>query len=348
MRQPVFLRLRDDLDPAAIVRETAAPPPPPAPRPRSRSTAPKAENLEIGGRPVAISHADKLYWPDDGLTKGDAVEYYRKLAPVLLPYLRDRPLSLLRFPDGINGDRFYHKDFGSHAPDWVTTVTRDDDRALVCQDEATLAYVANLAGIELHPWHSRRQELERPDYCVIDLDPLEIDLDSVVRVAQEVRAVLAAAGVTGHPKTSGGDGLHVYLPLGALYDYAQSLQFATLVGHLVHARLPELTSLERNPDKRRGRVYLDCLQNRRGQTVIAPYSLRARRGAPVSTPLRWEEVAPELDPLAYNLRTFSERLLQVGDLWAPVLGPGIDMLDALRRLEELAKTPSTSASARRG
>jgi bifunctional non-homologous end joining protein LigD len=202
----------------------------------------------------------------------------------------------------------------------------------LCQDEATLLYLANLGCIELNPWHARVGSINRPDYLVLDLDPEDVAFDRVVEAAQMVRKVLEATGANCVCKTSGKRGLHIYVPLGAAYETEQARQFAELVARVVHDRLPETTSLVRSPAQRQGRVYLDYLQNGRGQTVVAPYSVRPVAGATVSTPLKWSEVRKGLNPAKFTLRSLPRRLERVGDLWAPVLGPGVDLPDCLARL----------------
>ena len=288
---------------------------------------------------VEITHPDKVFFPEEGYTKADVINYYREIAPFILPYLKDRPESLHRHPDGISGDAFFQKNVDHLVPDWVRTVVihseseRKDATYLVCGDEATLVYMANLGCIEINPWHSRIGSLEAPDYMVLDLDPLEVPFSEVVRTAIATREVLKRAGAEAFCKTSGATGLHIYVPLGASYTYEQATQFAKVVNLLVHARLPESTSVERNPEKRRGRVYLDYLQNSRGQTLAAPYCVRPRKGAPVSTPLMWEEVDEKLDPGSFTMKSTAKRLQRVGDLWKGVLGPGVDMGVCLERLE---------------
>jgi bifunctional non-homologous end joining protein LigD len=184
----------------------------------------------------------------------------------------------------------------------------------------------------MNPWNSRLGSLERPDYVVIDLDPEDIPFAHVVESTRAVRKVLDRAGADSHCKTSGQRGLHVYVPLGAKYDYDQTRAFAEILANVVHALLPRVTSVVRSPALRQGRVYLDFLQNRRGQTQAAPYSARPARGAPVSTPLKWSEVIQRLNPAQFTIRTTRARLDKVGDLWAPVLGPGIDLRHCLERL----------------
>ncbi|MGD0230248.1 MAG: DNA ligase D [Syntrophorhabdales bacterium] len=350
MRQPVFLGLREDMDPRDVGREQ----PEGVPRENpvtsggpgtSRQSRKKRGRLvAINDSRVELTNLDKVFWPQEGYTKGDVIDYYRSVSPFIVPYLKDRPESLHRHPDGIAGESFFQKNMDQTAPDWVQTVrirSESEDREIVyllCQDEATLVYMANLGCIEINPWHSRIGRLDNPDYMVLDIDPLDTPFHEVVRTATTTRNVLLDIGARGFCKTSGASGLHVYVPLlGAAYSHDQAVQFARLVNILVHQRLPDSTSMERNPEKRRGKVYLDYLQNMRGQTLAAPYCVRSRRGATVSTPLEWDEVTGALDPTRFTMKTIMKRLQEVGDLWKGVLGPGIDMEQCLGRLEAMVK-----------
>jgi len=340
LREPVFVALQPERNPRLVVRrERNVEIPPPAPR-RFRRSEDAGTPLDVGGTKVVVTHLDKVYWPKDGITKGEMIAYYRDVAPLMLPYLRDRPLSLHRFPGGIAEKSFYQKDV-EQAPPWARVVPIESEsrgeviRFLVCQDVATLVYVANLGSIEIHPWNSRVDHPDHPDYLVIDLDPAEQPFGEVMAVAHTTHDVLEAIGAPGYVKTSGATGLHIYLPLGARYDYEQARTFGRLIAHIVQARHPTNTSLERVPAARKGKLYIDVYQNRRGQTLAAPYSLRPRDGAPVSTPLRWEELAPGLRPAQFTLRTVRERLDKDGDLWRGVLGPGVSIESCLPALQEL-------------
>ncbi len=339
MRQPVFIGWRPDKDPRDVRREMPVPVSA-EPEPRVETQAEQSRAIEIDGHTVPETNLQKLYYPEDPLTKGDVLEYYRTMSRYILPYLRDRPLFLRRYPNGIHGDSFFQKDV-DETPDWVRTVEIESGTSgnkinyLVCQDEATLVYIANLGAIELHPWNSRIGKLEYPDYVVFDLDPWSRPFSDVITVALQFHQILDEIGATSLVKTSGQSGLHIFIPLGALYTYEQARQFATLIARLVNTRLPEITSVERSPQKRKGKMYLDVLQNRTGQALIAPYSLRPHPGAPVSTPLRWAEVRSGLDPKEYNFHTVQSRVAELGDLWKEVLGPGVDIessLDALKAL----------------
>lgn len=288
---------------------------------------------------VKITHPDKIYWPKEKITKGEMIEYYRKISPYLYPYLKKRPQSLHRFPEGINGERFYQKNVGHMPPEWVKTEaiyspsTGENINFITPDNVETIIYMANLGCIEMNPWSSRVGSLEKPDYSIIDLDPEDVPFSEVIRAAQGVHEVLEELGVKSYPKTSGKTGLHIYIPLGAKYSYEQSKNFAHLVNMRVHERLPGTTSLERRPAKRQGKVYLDYLQNNIGATLAAPYSLRPVPHANVATPLFWHEVKEGLLPGKFNIRTIFPRLERIGDIFQPVLNEKIDILAVLKEFE---------------
>jgi bifunctional non-homologous end joining protein LigD len=344
MRQPIFLGLREDKEASAVRREqpmdaerTVMPA-----RKKQTKARPRTAKATAVGEP-ALTNLDKLYWPDDGFTKGDAIAYYREVSEVILPYLIDRPESLHRHPNGINRPSFFQKDVGKQPPpDFVDTIdlhsesTNETIKYLLCQNQASLLYLANLGCIELNPWHSRTESLDRPDYLLMDLDPQGQPFDEVVRTAQTVRRILEDAGASCWCKTSGKRGLHITVPLAARYEYEQVRQFAELVANFVHEKLPETTSIVRSPAKRRERIYLDYLQNARGQTVAAPYSIRPAPGATVSTPLRWSEVKKGLDPTKFTIKTMPKRIAKFGDLWKGVLGKGADLGKLLAKLSNPA------------
>jgi bifunctional non-homologous end joining protein LigD len=306
-----------------------------------KSAAKKGTPRSIGNQVVTLTSLDKLYWPEENITKGDLINYYQEMAPVLLPYLNDRPESLLRHPNGVKAPGFFQKDIKDTVPDWITTAvihsesTDEDVRYIVCQDAATLAYMNNLGCLQLNPWNSRVGNLEKPDWAVIDLDPGENTFDEVVEVAGVVKQIADAIGVVCYPKTSGATGMHIYFPLGGLYPFAEVKDFALLFARQVHARLPQLTSLERLPKERRYQVYLDYLQNAIGQTIAAPYCVRPRPGATVSAPLRWEEVKKGLHPSQFTLNNMPARLKSQGDLFQGVLGEGINLPEKITALEQL-------------
>jgi bifunctional non-homologous end joining protein LigD len=361
MRQPIFVGLREDKDALAVRREEAKPisavieedhkpvksKKQKAEKKQSPSASKVNEDVSIDGHVLHLTNLQKVYWPDQGYTKKDLIDYYREISAWILPYLQDRPQSLHRHPDGIAKEGFFQKDVGRQPPSWVETVAihsksdNKDIRCLICQNEATLVYLANLGCIELNPWNSRVGALDNPDYLVIDLDPETVPFRRVIETAQAVRKLLDDVGAESFCKTSGKRGLHIYVPLGARYSYDQAKQFAEIVANLVQKQLPAFTSVVRSPQKRLHKVYLDFLQNRRGQTLAAPYALRPTPQATVSTPLKWQEVVPGLDLTEFTMQTTAKRLQKVGDLWRPVLGAGIDLEECLNRLLNYGGSNST-------
>lgn len=295
--------------------------------------------VEVSGRELALTNLDKPLWPEDGITKAEMIAYYTRMAPVMLPYLRDRPLVLTRYPDGIHGKWFYHKDAPAGTPDWVARwpFVSEDDRLLqfiLPQEPATLAFVANLGAIELHPWLSRSQTPDNPDWAVIDLDPSEgTTLEDAVTLARLVRQLLAAVRIQGFPKLSGATGVHIYCPCGPGYSYAETAAFCEAIGRVLLKVYPQKVTLERVVAKRTGKVYVDYLQNRRGQTITAVYGLRPLPGAPVSAPVTWEEI--EAGPPRFTIRTVFDRLAQAGDLFAPMLGMSQDLRRATAELKAM-------------
>jgi bifunctional non-homologous end joining protein LigD len=302
------------------------------------------QQIVLDGQELKLTNLNKLYWKKEKFSKGDMINYYLQAAPYMLPYMIDRPQSLNRHPNGIDGPNFFQKDQRGKLPAWMQTHEDFSESAnetieyLVCSNEATLIYMANLGCIEMHPWHSRSQSWQYPDWCLIDLDPDKPNtFAQVIDVAKVVKEVLDSIGVNACVKTSGSTGIHIYIPLGAKYDYDQSKQLAELVVTLVNHELPDLTSVERSPSKRKGKIYLDYLQNRETQTAAAPYSLRPKPGVPVSTPLDWSELKKGLTPATYNARNIFDRLKVEGDLFKPVLGKGINLEKVLGKLASLVK-----------
>jgi bifunctional non-homologous end joining protein LigD len=294
---------------------------------------------EICGHELKFTHLSKVYWPEDGVTKRDMFNYYYQVAEYILPYLKDRPMSLNRFPNGIHGPSFYQKDIKGKAPDWVTktfpytTSEGEHKEYLVGWDEAYLLWMASLGCIEMNPWFSRVQSPDNPDYCVIDLDPDKNTFDQVVEAALEVKKVLDAVDVPSFCKTSGSTGMHIYIPLDAKYTYDQSQMFARIIVNIVHKQIPGYTSLERTVSHREGKMYLDFLQNRPGATIAGPYSLRPKVGATVSMPLHWDEVKQGLTMKQFNIFNAIDRLKKEGDLFKGVLGKGIDLEKTIKKLK---------------
>lgn len=350
MRHPVFVQLRNDktindLDMKTTIKKTGGPKTVAgkkkgAAATRRKSTLQQDEELKVGKVKVKLTNQDKVYWPEEGITKGDMVQYYQRMAEYILPYLKDRPESLKRNPNGIKDEGFFHKDAGDEAPDYVRSVpifsesTNKDVDYIICNDRATLAYLNNLGCIELNPWNSTIRKPDHPDYLIIDIDPSEKNsFEQVIEVANAFKEVLNKAGVEGYCKTSGASGLHIFIPMGKKYEYELVKYFAHLLCTLVQEMLPGFTTLERNLSKRGTKhIYLDYLQNRRGQTLACAYSLRPKKGATVSAPLRWKEVKKGLHPSQFTIYNMEARVKKTGDIFKPVLGKGVDINACLRKL----------------
>jgi bifunctional non-homologous end joining protein LigD len=285
----------------------------------------------VSGHQLKFNNLSKVFWPKEGYTKRDLLNYYYQSAPYILPYLKNRPQSLNRFPNGIVGKSFYQKDVTATAPDWVKqfpyhTSTGEDKNFLVVEDEASLLWMANLGAIEMNPWNSTIKKPDHPDWCIIDLDPTEKNsFEQVIRTALVVKQVLADLDVTGYPKTSGSTGIHIYIPMGARYTYDECQAFGKLIATRVHAALPKITSIERLTNRRKGCIYVDYLQNRPKATLAAPYSVRPKPGATVSMPLFWEEVKKGLKMQHFTLKNAMERIRSEGDIFKPVLGKGVNL-----------------------
>ena len=349
LRHPTFLRLRHDKNARDCDRqqwgEAAAPPPAaddPAPESApaavaSVDTAPPM--AESSGKTVAFSNLGKIYWPDDRYTKGDLIDYYRAISPWMLPYLKDRPVVLTRFPDGIDGKSFYQKDAPEFVPAWMRTVpiwsedSQRDVRYFVCDDVESLLYVANMGSIPIHMWASRVATLEQPDWCVIDLDPKDAPFSDVIRTALVLRELCESIGLPHFVKTTGKTGLHIMVPLPPQWTYAQSRTLGELLSRVVLRTCDDIATITRHVTKRGPKVYLDYLQNRHGQTIVAPFSVRPLPGATVSMPLLWDEVNPSLDPKQFTIRNALERMERLGhDPVRRVLEVAPDLQVVLQRL----------------
>lgn len=338
LRQPRFLHLRSDKAPEECARPApgqADAPPEPAVAAAAAADAPPA---------LAFTNLEKTFWPDEGYTKGDLVAYYRSIAPWLLPYLRDRPVVLTRYPDGIDGKSFYQKDAPTWAPDWLRTAEVWSEHAgraihyFVCDDLESLLYLVNLGTIPLHVWPSRASSLGTPDWCILDLDPKGAPWRDVVTCARAIRALCDDIGLPTYVKTSGSTGLHVLIPLGRQCTYEQSRDLAGILVRLIESEHGDIATTNRTIEARGGKVYLDWLQNRHGQLLVAPLSVRPLPGAPVSMPLRWREVTPRLDHRRFTIANAARRMARLGDdPLRPVLSDAPDLiaaLDALRRRVE--------------
>jgi bifunctional non-homologous end joining protein LigD len=337
LRHPVLLRVRDDKRPEETAGEGPGAPAahPAAPPPVAAPPVPEA-----APRRVEVSNADKVFFPAEGITKGDVVAYYREIAPFMLPWLRDRPIVLTRFPDGIEGKSFFQKDAPDWRPPWIRTVTlrtdegRDLDHFLV-DDADGLAWIANLGVIPVHVQANRAGAPDRPDWCVVDLDPKEAPFAHVVRLARALHELCDGLGLPSHPKTTGQKGLHVLVPLGGQLSHAQARTLGELLCRALEREHGDVATTARALGARGGRVYLDYLQNGAGKTIAAPYAVRPRPGAPVSTPLRWSEVNGRLDPARFTIRTVPARARRLrADPGLAVLDERPDLLAALGRLRD--------------
>ena len=292
----------------------------------------------VNGHELKFSNLSKIYWPKEKYTKRDLINYYYQVAEYILPYLKERPQSLNRYPNGIEGESFYQKDMTGKAPKWIelfpyTTSDEKDKNYMVCNKESDLLYMINLGCIEIHPWSSTRKKPDNPDWCLIDLDPSDTTtFDQVIEVAQATKKVLDAIGVEGYCKTSGSTGMHVYIPLKPKYSYDECQLFGRWIAMQVHELLPDITSVERIVKKRKGKLYVDFLQNRPGATLAAPYSARPKPGATVSMPLHWDEVKKGLKLKDYTIRNAAERVRREGDIFKGVLTNGIDLGKVLKQL----------------
>lgn len=346
LRHPAFLRMRDDKlphecerqgwsDPGALPNEAgwkaAASEDPPAPKAKAAVQ-----------KTISLSNLNKIFWPAEQYMKGDLIEYYKGIAKWILPYLRNRPLVMTRFPDGIDGKSFYQKDAPEFAPDWIRTVgiwseeTQREIRYFVCDDEESLIYIANLGSIPLHIWMSRVGSLQLPDWCVIDLDPKEAPFKDVIESAQVLHKICQDIGLPDYVKTTGKSGLHILLPLGQQLTYEQTRTLGELLARLVIRQLPNTTTITRHVTKRGDKVYLDYLQNRTGQLIVSPFSVRPLPGAAVSMPLDWDEVDHTLDPKAFTIRTAVQRMEKLGhDPVASVLSDTPDLMKVLAKLSSM-------------
>lgn len=341
MRHPSFEGMRIDKAPEEVSAEKAEAPPKKAMKMLKPTVTGSLKTLlnpseetqvkKVSGHQLTFSHLSKVYWPDEGITKRDMINYYYQIAPYILPYLKNRPQSLNRYPNGIKGHSFYQKDVTGKAPDWIkqfpyTTSEGEDKNFLVPEDAASLLYMANLGAIEMNPWNSTIHQPDNPDWCMIDLDPDKGNtFEQVIQTAQTVKAVLEELKIKSYPKTSGSTGIHIYIPLGAKYTYDECQLFGKIIATEVHNRLPKFTSIERMTRNRKGKLYIDYLQNRPKATLAAPYSLRPKPGATVSMPLHWEEVKKGLQMKDFTIKNAIARIQSEGDIFKPVLGKGINL-----------------------
>lgn len=334
LRHPVYLGIRKDKKPTDVIAE------PQLPQGFVGRATTSSHNLTTTTTlpNLEFTHLDKIYFPRDKYTKQDLLEYYNEIGDVMMPYLIDRPQNLNRHPNGIDGESFYQKDFDASRPDYVkrhriySKSTKKYVDYLLCQNKETLLFLGNLGCIEINAWNSRIDTLDNPDYVLFDLDPVKVDFKDVVKVAKEIHNFCEELKIPSFCKTSGKRGIHVYIPLQAKYNFEQIKIFAELVSVNIQNKLPKIVSLERSPKDRVGKVYIDYIQNRKGQTTACAYSVRPVDGAPVSTPLDWDEVDGRLDPKKFHIKNFGKRIEKVGDLWKGVLEEGIDLEKVIKDL----------------
>ena len=324
LRAPIFGGLREDLDPRDCERE------------KGLSIGESNSDLPY----EFLSNLQKVFWPREGYTKRHLVEFYHRISDMMIPYLKDRPMVLERFPDGIEGESFYQKNAPEFLPEWIPTADVRSDSAgrtiryILCNDRQTLVYLANLACISLHPWSSRVNSLDHPDFLIMDLDPSQgVAFSTVSKVARKVGQILDQVDLNSYPKTSGATGIHILVPLDPCYSYDDVRNFAEIIARMTVSGLEEIVTLERSIEKRKNKVYLDYLQNGRGKTIASPYCLRPGPAALVSTPLEWKEVNSRLRPESFNLKTIFRRLNQKGDLLGKMLQERQSLKDALHKLE---------------
>ncbi|CAN5138799.1 DNA ligase D [soil metagenome] len=326
LRAPSYKGLREDKFPADVRREE-----------------PITDRITKGSRELKLSNLDKVFFPVEGITKGDLLEYYRAVAPVLVPHLKERPFTMVRYPDGIEGKKFFQKDAPSHMPEWIgrfrTQVsTRESPRQKkwvdfpVVKDELALLWMVNMGCVDMNTWYSRIDKPERPDWVLFDLDPSpDVGFKETVQVALLVKQALDAFGLIGFPKTSSAEGMHILVPIERRYTYADTRQFAEIVAGAIARTHRGLATTEWTKSKRRG-VLIDSNQNGEGKTIASAYSVRPRPGAPVSTPLRWSEVNEDLDPLSFTMPVVLERVRKQGDLFESVLTTKQRLTDAMKTL----------------
>nr|MBC7611636.1 DNA ligase D [Pseudopedobacter sp.] len=333
LRHPVFKGLRLDKEKSVVVMET--------PPKNKIENSNKDQVIKVGTKKVKLTHLDKIYWPKEKISKGDLINYYEEIADEMLPYLKDKPLSLNRHPNGITQPGFFQKDVNTdQLPTWAKTVkvfsesTEKEIDYLVCNDKATLLYMANLGCIEINPWLSTYKKPEHPDFMVIDLDPDKNTFTEVVHLALVVKKVYDEMGIESYVKTSGSTGIHIYVYTGAVYNFDFIREFARFVAQKVHELSPANTGLERTPSKRKGKIYIDFLQNRRRQTIAAPYAVRPKPGATVSFPLNWNELNDELDMNDFHLFNVPKLLKETKNPWKAIFYKKQDLKKALQSMNE--------------
>jgi bifunctional non-homologous end joining protein LigD len=301
-----------------------------------------ADKIKVGGRSIKLSNADKVFFPEDKISKGDLIDYYHQIAGVMLPYLEDRPLTMHRFPDGIEGEGFYQQQISDYFPDWIEHLSVEKEGGSVthvlCQNAATLVYLANQACITPHVWLSRKGRLNYPDLMVFDLDPPTEDFAPVRQAAQLLKSFLSELGMEPLVKTTGSRGLHVVVPLDRKADFDEVRSFAQDVAVVLSKQEPERVTAEQRKEKRKGRVFLDYLRNSYGQTAVAPYAVRAKPGAPIAAPIDWDELKDkDMNSQSYTLKNIFRRLSRKKDPWQGMWAKAHSLAKAKQELLDLKK-----------
>jgi bifunctional non-homologous end joining protein LigD len=306
------------------------------------SSAASKQTVKVNGKQLTLTNQNKLYWPTEKITKGDVLNYYNDVHKFILPHIKNRPQSLRRNPNGILDEGFFQKNADERTPAWVKTIKLRAESAnrsinyIICNDLATMMYMNNLGCIEINPWNSRIGKLDYPDYIVIDLDPSEKNtFEQVIDAALLIKEILDQAGAPSYCKTSGASGLHIFIPTHAQYTYEEARAFTEKVMLLAQMQLRDIATTERAIDKRNGKLYLDYLQNTKGQTVASVYSLRPKPGATISTPLQWNELKPGLHPSQFNIHNFSKRLKKMGNLFEGVLTGKTNLKKCIKQLDKI-------------
>ncbi len=326
LRHPAFKGLREDKTAKQTRIEI----------PQTNSTMEKERKIKYGRKTVSLTNQDKVYWPKEGIKKGDMLSYYESIAEHILPYLKDKPISMNRFPNGINGQSFFQKDVEpDQLPSWIKTTpvhSESGDKMIdyiLCNDPASLLFIANLGSIEINPWLASYKKPEKPQFAVLDLDPNGADFQEVIAVARSTHKILKKANIPAFIKTSGSTGLHIYMNVNQRYEFEIVRDFVQLIAEIVNQQHPETTSVIRDPKKRKNLIYLDYLQNKKGQTIAAPYSVRPKPGATVSTPLSWKEVNEKLTIADYDIFTIPERIKKMPNPWENIWKDTVDIKKSL-------------------
>jgi len=339
LRHPVYMGLREDKEAAEVKDSNETAQKTNSMKKNNTSNTEKEKTVKVNSQTLQLTNLTKLYWPKDKITKGALINYYEKIAPVILPYLKDRPLSLKRNPNGIDDKGFYQKDAGANFPSWIKTApfhaasTGKTVDYTICNDTATLLYLANLGCIEMNPWNSTIKSPDKPSYLIMDIDPsAKNTFDQVIETAQVIGQVLEKAGATFYCKTSGATGIHIFVPLNARYSYEQARSFGEIIATLTQEQLSGFTSIERSLKKRGNKIYVDYLQNSRGQTVAAAYSVRPVPGAQVSAPLLLKEIKKGLHPSQFTIFNIEKRIKELGDIFYMAIKKGNNINNCLKKL----------------